>query len=1420
MITQFVEELPEGMTTPDFTRKPIALTIQEDQADTYKCFASNEFGRAMVTCVLNVIEVGFKKRKEFQQTAKKAEAKPLLKRRRADKKDYERIMHEYGVTDFRWMLKKLDEMRKVREEEQAQVIKNLSNLKHVEVKGDGTASFELDMDLIDPSHRIFIYKDGAMIPYSKELDMEMKHILKHIGRKYIFTIKDLLPDDGGFYQVDVEDVNIFSTDLKIHMVDFVVKIQEVKAMEREDALFECVLSKPFSKIMWMGKNSPLEQGEKYDITVSEDKLIHRLVVKDCQQLDKGIYAAVAGIKSCSAWLVVEADNDPNLRGKKKERKTTRAGGAGANLEKIAQEQQAKLQKEKEEKPKEEKKDTGGTGSQQVNSGDGGTGDVGTGTESSLHFTRGLSDVTAVRGQPAELACTLSSEKFDGVWSKDGEKLSSSDTLVISKDGANHKLAIQSCKDSDAGQYQFEAAGCKTKASLSVGEGSLHFTRGLSDVTAVRGEPAELGCTLSSDKFDGIWSKDGEKLSSSDTLVISKDGANHKLAIQSCKDSDAGQYQFEAEGCKTKASLSLGDGSLHFTRGLSDVTAVWGEPAELACTLSSEKCDGVWSKDGEKLSSSDTLVISKDGANHKLAIQSCKDSDAGQYQFEAEGCKTKASLSVRDSLHFTRGLSDVTAIRGRPAVLGCTLSSEKCDGVWSKDGEKLSSSGTLVISKDGANHKLAIQRCKESDAGQYQFEAEGCKTKASLTVEVLHFTRGLSDVTTVRGQPAELACTLSSDKCDDVWSKDGEKLSSSDTLVISKNGANHKLAIQSCKDSDAGQYQFEAEGCNTKASLSVGEPPMFDLDDLQKFSKPVIVRVGQNAAFKLAFGSQDQFEVKWFKGGEELMDGGSVKMVKERTHSRLLLRECLRTDAGEVKIQLKNDYGSVEATTKLIVLDKPGPPQGPVEVVSTSSTLLEIKWGPPKDDGGSPVTNYTLERQQIGDSTWKKLGKIPADPIIYRDRNVSHGKRYSYLVCAMNAEGVSDPLETEYIMAGILVFPGAPEPPKVVSAFKNCINLSWTAPADTRGTTIIGYMLEKRKKDTTQWIALNPVNEPIEDEKYAVRDVIEGAEYQFRVSAINVSGAGDPSGPSELVCAKNPDMKPRFKDPEDFVVVRAGNSVRVNVNYEASPLPEISWLKDGDPVAPWINIINTEGTSQLVIPSSRRSDSGLFTIIATNSVGQARFDIEVRVTDEPKPPGPIELEQNVHGKVIVSWAPSPDAEEDDRLYYVVAERDSITRMWKIVADHLLTTRYTAINIRSGREYHFRVFAKNDMGLSEPSESPTWGSNSLKVTPAMSSSTAVSFERPPSVLVPLKVHTHPNGYQCYMTCAVSGCPRPHVTWYLNNTSLASNKNYYMTNAYGVCSIYILRVSPEDNGEYKVVAVNCFGKAECTTKLTIKD
>lgn len=95
-----------------------------------------------------------------------------------------------------------------------------------------------------------------------------------------------------------------------------------------------------------------------------------------------------------------------------------------------------------------------------------------------------------------------------------------------------------------------------------------------------------------------------------------------------------------------------------------------------------------------------------------------------------------------------------------------------------------------------------------------------------------------------------------------------------------------------------------------------------------------------------------------------------------------------------------------------------------------------------------------------------------------------------------------------------------------------------------------------------------------------------------------------------------------------------------------------------------------------------------------------------IIDDPKPPGPVELDQNIPGTVTLSWASSPDEKRDDRLHYMISMRDSFKRTWKTVADSLFNNKFTVVNILPGREYYFRVFAKNDMGLSRPSESPVF------------------------------------------------------------------------------------------------------------------
>lgn len=53
-----------------------------------------------------------------------------------------------------------------------------------------------------------------MVPFSKELGDELKHSLNQVGKKYIFSIKKLGAEDAGLYSVDVEGVNVFSTEFK------------------------------------------------------------------------------------------------------------------------------------------------------------------------------------------------------------------------------------------------------------------------------------------------------------------------------------------------------------------------------------------------------------------------------------------------------------------------------------------------------------------------------------------------------------------------------------------------------------------------------------------------------------------------------------------------------------------------------------------------------------------------------------------------------------------------------------------------------------------------------------------------------------------------------------------------------------------------------------------------------------------------------------------------------------------------------------------------------------------------------------------------------------------------------------------------------------------------------------------------------
>ncbi|MGH0169081.1 UNVERIFIED_CONTAM: hypothetical protein FKN15_067712 [Acipenser sinensis] len=521
MITQFTEDIPKGCSTPDFERKPIPLTIQEgktatfkavpsgepkpevtwrrakgdmddpkkfkftydkalneyclqvikangDDADTYRCYASNEYGEAVCSVTLIIIEPLVSQPRSIPicrtgarvKQDKMSEEKMWELLMSADKKDYERICMEYGYTDFRGMLKKLTQMKKEREEEQAKYIDAISNLRHIQVNSEGSAEFEIEMELKDLNSRIFLYKDGVMIPFST--DMEMKHNLKRCGKKYIFSINSLMPEDAGLYQVDVEDTNVFSTDLptKFIPVNFASPLKEVKCKERDDIMFECIITHPLPRLVWMYKNKPIEAGEKFQFAVSEDKLTHRMVVKDVMPVDKGIYSVAAGIRSSSAWLLVETEEsvDPSIQGKKKPKK-----GQAIDIN-------AGLMNQPVDGNLNNFLKSLGDGS---GAGDGaGLGSGGQNSTDGLDGSGGLRKGGAGMGGEGGLGDGQGGQggMGDGKGGLGGGKgLQSHEGMTICKDGSAHKLIFSNIQDSDAGKYRFEAEGHKTESHVIVAD---------------------------------------------------------------------------------------------------------------------------------------------------------------------------------------------------------------------------------------------------------------------------------------------------------------------------------------------------------------------------------------------------------------------------------------------------------------------------------------------------------------------------------------------------------------------------------------------------------------------------------------------------------------------------------------------------------------------------------------------------------------------------------------------------------------------------------------------------------------------------------------------------------------------------------------------------------------------------------------
>lgn len=102
-------------------------------------------------------------------------------------------------------------------------------------------------------------------------------------------------------------------------------------------------------------------------------------------------------------------------------------------------------------------------------------------------------------------------------------------------------------------------------------------------------------------------------------------------------------------------------------------------------------------------------------------------------------------------------------------------------------------------------------------------------------------------------------------------------------------------------------------------------------------------------------------------------------------------------------------------------------------------------------------------------------------------------------------------------------PGPPDKPTVSSITRDSMTVNWEEPEHDGGSPITGYWLERKETTGKRWTRVNrdPIKPMTLGVSYKVTGLIEGSEYQFRVSAINAAGVGPPSMPSDPALARDP-----------------------------------------------------------------------------------------------------------------------------------------------------------------------------------------------------------------------------------------------------------------------------------------------------------
>ena len=552
-----------------------------------------------------------------------------------------------------------------------------------------------------------------------------------------------------------------------------------------------------------------------------------------------------------------------------------------------------------------------------------------------------------------------------------------------------------------------------------------------------------------------------------------------------------------------------------------------------------------------------------------------------------------------------------------------------------------------------------------------------------------------------GTPIEKYIVEMKDKFASEWSPalevNGETLSSKVTVPTIKEG---------------GQYQFRVRALN-KAGPGEPSDPTKAVIVKDRFVKPfiigdglknMVVKKGSNIKFDIKFGGEPQPEVKWESNGTEVKSSTRVSIENTDKTTLIIIKQAVRSDSGTMRLVLSNSSGTIDSVADVVVLDKPTPPQGPLVVDDVHAEHATLKWKKPKDDGGSDLKGYLIEKMDVDSGRWIPVAEVPSNQESFRCEGLTKGKKYKFRVKAVNKEGESDPLETINPIVAKNPFdePGKPGKPEIVDYDNTKVDLQWQPPASDGGRPILKYIIEMKDKNSPDWKEV--VTTDGAKCEATVPRLKENTTVQFRVRAENKAGPGAPSEPTDPHLVKHRNLKP-WIDRTNLknITIKAGRGHKFEVDVKGEPAPEIKWTFNEEKLvdSEQIKIVTKEYHTDLIIQKAARKQTGKYTITASNRNGQDSVTIEFNVLSVPgKPEGPLEVSNVSKEGCKLKWKKPKDDGGCPIKQYEVEKFDKETGRWtRVGKTDKDKPEFDVTGLTAGHEYLFRVTAVNEEGDSE-------------------------------------------------------------------------------------------------------------------------